>query len=455
MQYLSRTRVFCLLFASMCLLVRSASTETLYRSEIGAQCLGGYSLNKGEVPQSGTPIATSAASLGKIVVDSPTRQLFWINGTKIRRGDLDGAASSDVVTVGTGYSLRGLALDSARQKVYWGEKVGCAPCGTGACPNCPRIRRANYDGTIQETLVPLSGFNNLSDVAVDSNGQKMYWSDTQFAPFLSRADLDGANVEPLVSSVGVGVGGIDAILTDSTSLYWLESASGIPGNQYVRRAQLDGTDPVAIATYIGVSLALRGLTLDAACGMLYYSLGGYCPLSATADVFRVNTETLASERIYAQINLVTGLAVEPGADSDGDGTPNCKDGCPDDSGKITPGVCGCGVVDSDGESNGIVDCLTVSELRFRLSKLAAIIEATKKTPNKKQARAIQGVLSDLSTYAATHGDGIGVQGNLSLGELVTSARKLVAKLKAGSLTYRQDRKRALKVLGTFSTAVVG
>jgi hypothetical protein len=43
-------------------------------------------------------------------------------------------------------------------------------------------------------------------------------------------------------------------------------------------------------------------------------------------------------------------------DSDGDGTPNCNDGCPNDRDKITPGICGCGVADTDSDSDGTADC---------------------------------------------------------------------------------------------------
>ncbi|UCE17484.1 MAG: choice-of-anchor D domain-containing protein, partial [Gemmatimonadota bacterium] len=43
-------------------------------------------------------------------------------------------------------------------------------------------------------------------------------------------------------------------------------------------------------------------------------------------------------------------------ESDGDGTPDCNDGCPADPNKTDPGVCGCGVVDTDGDGDGTPDC---------------------------------------------------------------------------------------------------
>jgi len=45
-------------------------------------------------------------------------------------------------------------------------------------------------------------------------------------------------------------------------------------------------------------------------------------------------------------------------DTDGDGTPDCKDGCPHDASKTTPGACGCGIRDTntDTDGDGMLDC---------------------------------------------------------------------------------------------------
>lgn len=46
----------------------------------------------------------------------------------------------------------------------------------------------------------------------------------------------------------------------------------------------------------------------------------------------------------------------PSPDSDGDGTPDCLDGCPRDPKKTNPGICGCGVADTDTDGDGVADC---------------------------------------------------------------------------------------------------
>ncbi|MCK5616583.1 hypothetical protein KAR91_82745 [Candidatus Pacearchaeota archaeon] len=44
------------------------------------------------------------------------------------------------------------------------------------------------------------------------------------------------------------------------------------------------------------------------------------------------------------------------ADSDGDGTPDLLDGCPNDANKNEAGICGCGVADIDSDNDSILDC---------------------------------------------------------------------------------------------------
>jgi hypothetical protein len=46
----------------------------------------------------------------------------------------------------------------------------------------------------------------------------------------------------------------------------------------------------------------------------------------------------------------------PDTDTDGDGTPDCHDGCPNDPSKIAPGICGCGTPDTDTDGDGVPDC---------------------------------------------------------------------------------------------------
>ncbi len=51
-------------------------------------------------------------------------------------------------------------------------------------------------------------------------------------------------------------------------------------------------------------------------------------------------------------------------DTDGDGTPDSIDQCPDDPNKMLVGVCGCGEADSDTDADGIADCIDNCDTLF-------------------------------------------------------------------------------------------
>lgn len=80
----------------------------------------------------------------------------------------------------------GIALDLAGGKMYW------------AASATHKIQRANLNGANVEDLVTsLGGFP--SGIALDLAGGKMYWTVTATGQ-IQRANLDGTNVEDLITS---------------------------------------------------------------------------------------------------------------------------------------------------------------------------------------------------------------------------------------------------------------
>ena len=136
------------------------------------------------------PIAGAGGGDG----DSAVR-VYWRNGDRIQRADVDGS-QVDVVVTGL-HADRcevagcGLAVDSAGGKLYWtGSNRGAG----GA------IRRANLDGSGIEDLVTTAadgwrGLLHAGDLALDVGGRKLYWVDWGHGE-IRRADLDGPGWKP-------------------------------------------------------------------------------------------------------------------------------------------------------------------------------------------------------------------------------------------------------------------
>ena len=93
------------------------------------------------------------------------------------------------------------------------------------------IWRANLDGSGDEQLV--SGLDNPQGIAVDAAGGKMYWGDAGNQE-IQRADLDGTNVEDLITSGLDFLQGID-VINETGRMYWADS-----GNNRIQRADFDG-----------------------------------------------------------------------------------------------------------------------------------------------------------------------------------------------------------------------
>ena len=182
-----------------------------------------------------------------VAVDPVTGQLYWTDSggaggfvaseSAIRRSEADG---SGVVTLLQSEIENpvSLVLDVDEAKMYWAD------------PTNSIIQRANLDGTGIETLVEdLAG---PRDLALDIVNDKLYWAesgaefDDRGIPIgtinrVQRSDLDGANVEEIVT---VSSGSSDGVAVDPAGgkVYWKVSFDSSTPDQ-LRRADLDGSNP--------------------------------------------------------------------------------------------------------------------------------------------------------------------------------------------------------------------
>lgn len=85
-------------------------------------------------------------------------------------------------------------------------------------------------------------------------------------------------------------------------------------------------------------------------------VAGACTTDADCDDGDSCTDDSCDSTTGCVNTEITGCPSTPGVDSDGDGTPDESDGCPDDPNKVERGNCGCGTPDFDVD--GSPNCAT-------------------------------------------------------------------------------------------------
>ncbi len=126
-----------------------------------------------------------------IALDIAENKIYWTEGSladfQISRADLDGSNVQFLVTHLV--SPSGIALDVDSGKIYWTD------LGTG------KIQRSNLNGSGMEDLVATGAIAPVR-IALDLLAGKLYWTEASLADFMiSRANLDGSNVEVLVEGL--------------------------------------------------------------------------------------------------------------------------------------------------------------------------------------------------------------------------------------------------------------
>ena len=160
-------------------------------------------------------------------VQREATQLYWPNGQKIQRANLDGSNFENLVI---GNRATSIALDVVEHKLYWtSSPEQVRENGVG------KILRADFDGSNIETLV--TGIDLPGGIALDIVNGKMYWID-EFPNKIKCANLDGSNVEilapkPPKASSFVGIA-LDVV---SGKMYWTTVGKGI-----IQSANLNGSD---------------------------------------------------------------------------------------------------------------------------------------------------------------------------------------------------------------------
>ena len=195
-----------------------------------------------------------------IALDIDGNKMYWtIWGAvnEIQCANLDGSDVEDIVTGLK--NPRGIALDIPNGKMYWAD-LGAS-----------KIQRANLDGSnVEDIITDLLGPNGI---ALDLDGNKIYWAD-EFSGKIQCANLDGSNLKTLFVRYGRLIGTALSIPFDifGLKIYYADSPIGIaldisgekiywttPHKYKVQRADLDGSNVEDVVTdsilTIGIALS--------------------------------------------------------------------------------------------------------------------------------------------------------------------------------------------------------
>jgi hypothetical protein len=162
--------------------------------------------------------------------------------------------------------------------------------------------------------------------------------------FCMKGDADGAfNTDAFSNGFGYGLTMLGQTGTTTSATGGFLFAGGIP--------------PAAVTGVAGDGTYYQNPSAPAANGLdddVTYRRDGAG--GQTSGCFTLAANGLLGFWLTLTADLSDCTTCSGNPDSDGDGTPDCADGCPNDPNKIAPGICGCGVSDVDSDGDGTPDC---------------------------------------------------------------------------------------------------
>lgn len=267
---------------------------------------------------------SGAQEVGAIAIDNAGGKMYWtdIGLHRVRRANLDGSELEDLVIAASNVEPQLIALDVPNGKVYW---WGLNPF-TG-------LNRCNLDGSDQQLIATNAELGtNMLDLDVDSATGSIYFGHTTGI----RKVQPGAPA--IVTDVLTGgyVSSLD--IDESTNrIYW--SQSGIA----IYRSSLALIDPELLVSQL--SFWPRSfVSVDPEGGKIYWAIATATMTGLDWQIHRANLDIPFGESPAGRSDIedllatpisgaifVTSIdvaAINGGADSDGDGTPDACDACP-------------------------------------------------------------------------------------------------------------------------------
>ena len=219
-----------------------------------------------------------------LTVDTVGGKLYWgersSSGGVIKRANYDGTNVEALVSLSS--IPRGIAIDAVGNQIYWTNsdlQIQTANLNGEDIRIVSQLEEEIVEETVQNcgvawfilpfvscsTKTILINLTSPTDIAVNTADGRLYW--TELSGRIRRVNLDGTNVDTLVSDLGNPYG----IAVADGKVYWAEEIDKNSGK--IQRANLNGTNIETLATVYGIPL---DISVDTASGQVYWanSLGG-------------------------------------------------------------------------------------------------------------------------------------------------------------------------------------
>ncbi len=139
------------------------------------------------------------------------------------------------------------------------------------------------------------------------------------------------------------------------------------------------------------------------------------------------------------------------------------DGCPDDSLKKAPGVCGCGIVEEDRNFNGVFDCQAGSELKLLITTFKKQFKRLTPAKNgriskkqRSQIKRLKGLLANIKLNSTNSLTVITTKSASDVGALIKRFASLSNKaFKINSTNFARAKRRALVNMTTLLGDIQG
>ena len=164
----------------------------------------------------------------------------------------------------------------------------------------PKVQRANLDGAnLQDLLSGGSGFpfGFPIGIALDVLGGKMYFAEVLFGQSIRRVNLDGSGLEAIVTGINAVTG--VALDLSAGKVYWTNAESGGLGK--IERANLNGSNRENLVTGL---TAPRHLALDIVNGKIYWAD------QIDRTIQRANLNGSGLETVLTALNSPYGIALD-------------------------------------------------------------------------------------------------------------------------------------------------